>query len=133
MIALTQEKREELIFRNSEKLKTLKDAVKQTAYESLREKLEFEIESTEILLASLKAEPIGKFNSFYFQDEMPMFSISEAKSYGIMIGVDYAYASPPVPEVKFPDRDKLPGWARNYDDSLDWYETEIKRLNGWRE
>lgn len=107
MIALTQEKREELIAHNTEKLKGLKQSVEQTAFESVKEELELEIQSTEVTLASLTAENIGWGLRRTDVDKVYgswLTSSPRQQSY-----LDYQphayenvplYAAPPVPEIK---------------------------------
>ncbi|WP_241583349.1 hypothetical protein [Rosenbergiella epipactidis] len=137
MIALTQEKREELIAYNSKKLKGLKHSVKQTAFESVRQELELEIEieSMELTLASLTAEPIAHADSkailkmtkrhTRFFTSFP--ERSEAKRVGLFI-------APPVPEIKLPET--IPSMDQDSEHDTGhtdgWNEclAEIKRLNG---
>lgn len=107
MIALTQGQREKLIAHNSEKLKGLKDAVKQTAFESVREDLEFEIQSTEIALASLAAQSVA----WVFDDDLQDLKkgyIGNLAANNIEPPIDIPihrlYTAPPVPEIKFPEK-----------------------------
>ncbi|WP_241597749.1 hypothetical protein [Rosenbergiella epipactidis] len=122
MIALTQEKREELntfINASIEQRCTVYTLKKQRELEELRD---------QIALASLTAEPVLHAVDSDVEDKMYTALCNEHED-----GSYPLFTPPPVPEIKLPDRDKLPGWARNHEDSLDWYESEIKRLNGWGE
>ena len=114
MIALTQEKREELIAHNTEKLRGLKQSVEQTAFESVKEELELEIQSTEVTLASLTAENIGWGLRRTDVDKVYgswLTSSPRQQSY-----LDYQphayenvplYAAPPVPEIKLPSAELI--------------------------
>jgi len=100
MIALTQEKREELIAHNTEKLKGLKQCVKQTAFESLKEELGLEIQSTEVTLASLTAEPSFTVLSDSSGEDQYTFGVNKCTKDGSY----ELYTAPPVPEIKLPEK-----------------------------
>ena len=106
MIALTQEKREKLIAYNKQKLKGLKHSVKQTAFESVKKELGLEIQSTEVALASLKADVAGHIfhdgTQFYHH---PSSTMDMAKAQGE--NAIALYTVPPVPEIKFPSRELI--------------------------
>lgn len=132
MIALTQEKREELkmfLSASIEKRCTVYTLAKQRELEALRD---------QVTLASLTAETIGwglrslkdsgRFGSF-------LNSSPREQSYLDYQPHDYEnvplYTAPPVPEIKFPNRNEIPDWVMDDDDFCTWYEAETKRLNGW--
>lgn len=104
MIALTKEKREELIEVIEESLPIMRA---QLISPYSRKDMMEHIKIYEVALASLTADPVNPADCF-----------------------DPVYLFPPVPEINFPDKDKLPGWARDHEDALDWYEAEIKIING---
>lgn len=114
MIALTESRKLELI----EECKTVMD-------ESSPDGDIYPIYA--IALASLTAEPA--YYVFKHPNGKLFHSLVDESCKGHN-DVYPVFTAPPVPEIKLPDRDKLPGWARNHEDSLDWYESEIKRLNG---
>lgn len=93
------------------------------------------LSAVEIALSSLTAEPLGIVNRGRVSDygEHPDAKVDcthpQAGWENFQDGFQL-YAAPPVSTLKLPDKDELPGWARNHEDSLDWYEAEIRRLNG---
>ena len=155
MISLTQEKREELIAHNTEKLKGLKQWVKQTAFESVSEELELDIQSTEIALASLTANVFahgisasdGKvyldetccidYDGQWVSDEVTALNDGVTDLEGGYRVVPL-FTAPPVPEIKIVDKKDrmnpahctaeiyLQGKSDGWNDCL----AEIKRLNG---
>jgi len=131
MIALTQGQREKLIAHNSEKLKGLKDAVKQTAFESVREELEFEIQSTEVALSALTATP--EHHIFKHPLGKLFYSLVDESCKG-HDDVYPVYAAPPVPEIKLPELMDYADPHTQYCEAIvDGYNrclAEIKHLNG---
>ncbi|SER16876.1 hypothetical protein SAMN05216522_11313 [Rosenbergiella nectarea] len=129
MIALTQERKIALIEHADE----IKDRLSEYGYPFQPHKTK---QLLDIALASLTAEP-KVFIHHNMLDSMTgeggrvcgrvwNSSTDEISNEGRIP----LFTASPVPEIKLPDRDKLPGWARNHEDSLGWYESEIKRLNG---
>jgi len=96
MIALTQEKREELIDHNSQKLKSLKYNIKEATIPLLRKHLEIEIQSTEVALASLTAAPEHYIFKHPFAKSFYSLVDESCKGYDEVYPV---YAAPPVPEI----------------------------------
>jgi len=136
MIALTQEKREELI--------ACADEIKKMATGTHGYKVGNDAFGSnalmlmDVAIASITAQPFGYieedavkdrerlFSAQVFADEedLPSYEFSEL-SYPL-------YLAPPVPEIKFPDLLDIPDGLdlSSAMAALHWYEHEIKRLNG---
>ncbi|WP_241601976.1 hypothetical protein [Rosenbergiella nectarea] len=133
MIALTQEKREELtafINASIEQRCTVYTLEKQRELETLRD---------HIALASLTAVPFG------WEIAGNIFpTLEEALNPGYIGTPDPIYDEPPVPEIKFPEKPDYSGDFTSFKDPVSaykdgvvdghrWYEKALKGLNGWGE
>jgi len=124
MIALTQEKREELkmfLSASIEKRCTVYTLAKQRELESLRD---------QVALASLTESAVGSFHIYEQKVDATTDYVRDGE-WPIDEGELLVYAAPPVPDIKFPNRNETPDWVMEDDDFCTWYEAETKRLNGW--
>lgn len=124
MKPITEEQQQALIV----KLKVIIES-----YEHVVENTDEEI-IYRIALTSLTAEPVGVVNRGRVSDynEHPDAKVDcthpQSGWENFQDGFQL-YAAPPVSTLRLPDKNELSGWARNHEDSLDWYEAEIRRLN----
>jgi len=139
MIALTQEKREELVSRLKIYIRTTETAVK--ARLATEEDL-FNLEVRKIALASLKSETIGWGLRRTDGDKgYGNWLTSLPRKQGYLDCQPHAYenvplfAAPPVPYIKRPDLLDIPDGLdlSSAMAAINWYEMETKRLNGWEE
>ncbi len=93
--------KEQLTARATKKISTLRGCIMQSAYESVREKLEIELRLAEITLASLEADPVA----FVMADDLKDSSIISTPAYRQLdearertVGDVFAlYTAPPAP------------------------------------
>ncbi|ECP8189845.1 hypothetical protein MT595_001205 [Salmonella enterica] len=90
--------KEQLHERARRKVKELEFAITQSAFTSIRDGLEEELELARIALASLEAEPIG---AFHIEDQQVSGTTDYIKDgeWPIDNGVIEVYAAPPAPVV----------------------------------
>lgn len=128
MIALTQEKREELIGHYITLIDWFNERLSSCLNDFDRGAIESSKLTTEIALASLTAIPFG------WEIAGNIFpTLEEALKPGYIGTPEPIYDKPPVSEIKFPNRNEIPDWVMDDDDFCTWYEAETKRLNGWGE
>ena len=130
MIALTQEKREELVSRLKIYIRTTETAIK--AGLATEEDL-FNLEVRKIALAALTAEKRATV------DVVGVIWNEWKPDVGTFL-----FTAPPVPEIKFPEKPDYSGEFTSFKDPVSaykdgvvdghkWYEKAFKRLNGWGE
>ncbi|WP_241606862.1 hypothetical protein [Rosenbergiella epipactidis] len=132
MIALTQEKREELIKYYGTLIDWSDDRLSSDLSDFDRGAIESSKLMTEIALASLTAEPFG------WEIAGSIFpTLGEALKPGYRGTPEPIYDEPPVPEIKLPEPIPAMGMDSEYDTGHNdgWNEclAEVKRLNGWGE
>jgi len=120
MIALTQEKREELASYARERI----------ASHVIHGGCSDEEEIFKIALASLTLEAKQWVIHALGGDQFTTDGDYVANAEGMHgLRATPLFTVPPVPEIKLPDRELIPDWVLSNNDALDWYGSEIKRLN----
>lgn len=147
MQAYTEEQKAALIEFNREKISSLKLAVKQHAFEGVREELEAELLSSQIILAALTAEPVGYIHKHAWREYKQAVCTGGDDGHEMYANTSNhfaVYTVPPASALRLPDA--KPSWDDEDGNDIDYMEPrdiyamgkddgynrcihEVKRLN----